>query len=389
MRILKVIISTPENMEGAVRAGMNLANHLDREVTVDVVKMSGDSDEKLVNEVGMNFGMYNISSIKFMPDFLDVLNIDTQTNFENSLIFTYLDPPSPLHDYDVVHIHNSIPIFALVICVIQCRLKGVPYVFTTHEISKIYEWPEYLNMGAAGEFLFKQVYLRLYESVIRGAEHIISLSNSDKETLRKKFPNQDVSVIPNGVSFEKCDNEVDVESVTGRPILLFVGKIIESKGVLELINAVDGIKHDFSLFIVGPESDPSLVAEIENNCDDRIRFEGYVSKNRLRQLYQFSDIFVFPTKSDVFPLVTLEAMAAGTPVISTSVGGIPEQITPETGILINPGNTSELTNAINKLLIEEEMRLEMGKNARDRATNEYSWRSVANDTINVYRTVID
>ncbi|WP_435196360.1 glycosyltransferase family 4 protein [Natronomonas sp. EA1] len=385
--ILNVVVATPKARGGAIRAGLQFGEHLNRYLPTRTVKMRGKHDELLVEELSLSDGITPIPSNTGLRDICE-LAINSDENICNTFVWTRLNQPDPLKSYDFVHIHNAVPLWGMVSVALSCKAAGVPYCVTMHGISKIPELPESTNMSKPVKFMFENGFLRPYWWVLRNATHLFALSEGDAQTVRNRFPDQSVSVLPNGVSpnppsanaQKTVAQEIDIAAST--PLLLFVGKLIPGKGIEDLLTAFEQLDHQARLLIVGPCENPSYVERIDNN--PAADYLGYVDQSRLDSLYQCADVFVFPTRSDVFPLVTLEAMAAQTPVITTEVGGLPEQITEETGILLSPQTPTELTNALDELLNDEQRRIEMGKNAIERVRRQYSWESIAERAASVY-----
>jgi glycosyltransferase involved in cell wall biosynthesis len=118
-------------------------------------------------------------------------------------------------------------------------------------------------------------------------------------------------------------------------------------------------------------------------------FTGFISNEELRALYQSTDLFVFPTRADTLPLVVLEAMASSRAVVSTRVGGIPFQVTSDTGILVDPNDPAALAGALDSLCARPNVRSEMGAAARLRVLDLFNWSNSARRAVEIYQEVID
>ncbi|PYZ02755.1 hypothetical protein C8039_05330 [Halogeometricum sp. wsp3] len=173
-----------------------------------------------------------------------------------------------------------------------------------------------------------------------------------------------------------------------KPVLLFVGRIMASKGVDDLLEAFSLLEHDCKLIIVGPMRDEHFKDQIHTLSDD-VEYRGYVEQAELDALYRRADLFVFPTRSDVFPLVTLEAMAAGTPVVSTTVGGLPEQIPDQVGRLVPPKEPKTFAAAVDGMLSNEQLRTEMGRAGKSLVEERYSWEAVAKAAVTEYYRIVN
>ena len=390
LRVLNVVIATPKDRAGAVRAGLALGDALRPYADVDTVKMRGDHDEELAAE--LNDEMRAIPSRTVLRDVGQRL-FDTAGNYENTLIWTRLSPPRPLETYDVVHIHNTVPLLGMVGVAARCKVAGVPYCVTTHGIGSIPELPESMAMGRVQRFVFRQCYLRPYLAVLEHAAHRFALSERDRAILDERFDPESTSVVPNGVhpNPPSSDAAATVESELGvsptRPLVLFVGTLQRSKGVEDLLTAYERLETDCTLVVVGPAKDPSLVEQIEAHDGD-VRYLGYTGAPLLPALYQRADVFAFPTHSDTFPLVVLEAMAAATPVVTTTVGGIPEQVTDGSGILVPPRDPERVAAGVDRLLTDDDLRATRGRRALAVVRERFSWDAVAERTARTYRDVL-
>jgi starch synthase len=393
LKILNVVVSTPESRGGAIRAGLQFGKYLANYAEVDNLKMAGKYDEALVEELTLDAGLSTTPSRTLLRDIAGSV-INTTVNFENTVIWTELSTPKPLKDYDIVHIHNAVPLWGLLSVTLRCRIANVPYIITTHGISKLPELPDNANLSRLQSLVFKQLYLRPYLNTLANAAHLFALSEVDKQRLSEYVPGQSVSVVPNGVSINETNERTHAAVVEelqlnrGKPILLFVGKIMGSKGVTDLLDAYEQLDTDCTLVVVGPPKDDDLVERLNGYAQAEVRYLGYTEQDRLDALFKLADLFVFPTRADVFPLVTLEAMAAGTPVVTTNVGGLPEQISEESGILVEPEDSEAITRAVEEFLQDEERLQNASDAALRRVRENFSWETVAKETATTYIDIL-
>jgi glycosyltransferase involved in cell wall biosynthesis len=391
LTVLNVVVSSPSKRGGAIRAGLQLGDHLESYVNVDTVKMAGEYDELLVEELKLS-EKFNTTPSRTLLRNIGRAIIGSAGNYENTVIWTELSTPRPLGEYDVAHFHNAVPLWGLLSAAIRCRLAGVPYVMTTHGISKIPDLPKSMGMSDAQEFIFSLAFLRPYRWILNNAEVLFALSESDEQRLNEMLPGVQTTIVPNGVRLNLNDSDTDIldfDIPSDSPLLLFVGKLIESKGIGDLLDAYERLDTECTLIIAGPPAAEEYVDRLNQFDKANVRYLGYVDQDVLEALYRRADLFVFPTRSDVFPLVTLEALAAGTPVVSTTVGGIPEQITSETGILVPPERPDKITGAVEELLNDDKRRATMSEAAISRAETEYSWDGVARKTVEMYERICE
>jgi glycosyltransferase involved in cell wall biosynthesis len=387
LRVLNVVVTTPDQRPGgAARAGLLLGDHLAAYAEVTNAKMESEFDADLPAELDLANPVTRLPARTALRSLWDRL-LPSAKNYSNTVVWTSLAGVD-LGSYDVVHLHNSVPLAGLVGAALACRRAGVPYVVTTHEISKVGAFPTEMAMPAPARLAFEYGYLPAYRRVLRGAAHLFALSASDADLLRETCPGQPVSVVPNGVRLPEPvpDAAARVADLTGVPpdcpLLLFVGALMGGKGVDDLLAAHAALATEADLVVVGPV--------VEEAYRDRVtgvpgvHHLGYVSGDDLRGLYARADLFVFPTRSDVSPLVNLEAMAAGLAVVSTRVGGIPEQVTPDVGVLVPPRDPAAVAAAVDDLLADPARRARLGAAARERARGRFSWDAAARRVAETY-----
>jgi starch synthase len=217
-----------------------------------------------------------------------------------------------------------------------------------------------------------------------------------------------VQVIRNGIDpFEfKPDPHTDglvrhgVDPV--RPYVLFVGRISRQKGIDHLLDAVPALDPSAQfVFCAGSSDTPELreevarrVYELQAQRSGVVWLEEMVPRADLIQLETHATVMTVPSVYEPLGIVNLEAMACETAVVASAVGGIPEVVADgETGVLVpydpkDPaGFTAGLAGAINELLAEPERAREMGVAGRRRVLEQFSWRSVAEQTAALYERV--
>lgn len=166
--------------------------------------------------------------------------------------------------------------------------------------------------------------------------------------------------------------------------LLYVGGIQKRKGVGFLIDALNIIKdNNLLLYLVGDlDKEPEYFDNIKKSCHNyglqsRVRFCGRISDSELKKLYAESDIFILPSLQEGFGIVIIEAMQFGLPIIASNVTSIPEIVQDDkNGILVPPGNSKKLAEAIDKLTFSTETRKIMGESSGKLAKNFNTWEDV-------------
>ena len=219
---------------------------------------------------------------------------------------------------------------------------------------------------------------------------IISLSESWRSNILKVAPAANIEVIPNGINII---NFFDKKISTGMN-LTFLGLIGERKGIFDLLKVVkrlidDGI--EVKLRIGGNGEIDRLRKEITDlDLSDNIKFLGWIGKDQKDSLLKETDIFLLPSYSEGMPMSILEAMSYSIPVISTSVGGIPEIISDgETGFLITPGDLRALYEKIKFLIQNKKHRDKFGKQGKQMVQTKYNIDMITKKILAIYDSFLN
>jgi glycosyltransferase involved in cell wall biosynthesis len=186
-------------------------------------------------------------------------------------------------------------------------------------------------------------------------------------------PNQ-VIVLHNPVEYPAIASIADKQKEKTPIKLLFLGKINQRKGIYDLLESFAAFQNNTSiptkLLIAGSgeiESAIKLAEELKIAGD--VDFLGWIDSTQRNQLLSEVHTFILPSYNEGLPMALLEAMSWGLPIITTPVGGIGEVIKhQETGLIIEPGNTTQLTDAIKLLVTDNSLRLTLGTNARTKVS---------------------
>ncbi len=277
-------------------------------------------------------------------------------------------------------------------------LKRIPAVLTWHN-----DLPPVTSAARLIVNTHDRLVLPIY---IRTFKRIISTSKKYVETsriLEKYF--EKVRIVPNGVDCEAFRPDLDPSTIgqrsnlSGKKIVLFVGALSKwhsYKGLDILINALaiaSRLRRDIALLVVGDGTLKPTYQKLtsELNLTDRVAFAGNVSDQDLPSYYAASDLLILPSKdrSEGFGLTILEANACGKPAIGSDVGGIPDVIHHEyNGLLVPPSNPEALSAAITRLIENDSLRREMGRNGR-RFAEEHDWSKVAEATEKIYLEALE
>lgn len=302
----------------------------------------------------------NISDIKNIPVFTaPTLNIKGLRGFLFSISAT-LKLLRIIRKYkiDLIHAHYVMP--PGLIAVICSMLSGTKTAITIHG-SDIFVLARKPLLKSVIKFILKRSdYVFVVSDSLR--ENVLKL---DIEGLEDKL-----SITYNAVDVERFKPDQtstfkeEVHINPQKPVVLFVGNLVWQKGVEYLIRAKEFMKVDAEIVIVG---DGPLLEELKAIVEfekmEGITFTG--ARTDIEKIMPAADVVVVPSVSESFGIVVLEAMASGKPVIATNVGGIPEVVNKETGVLVNPEDPVGLAEAIDKILEDKELKEKMGKTARE------------------------
>jgi glycosyltransferase involved in cell wall biosynthesis len=193
-------------------------------------------------------------------------------------------------------------------------------------------------------------------------------------------------VIHNGVELPRATAE---ESRSGPCRLLTVGRLQAPKDPLTLVRALAELARPGEAVIAGDGPDrPAVESEVRRlGLESVVRLAG--ERNDVEELLAAADLFVLSSRSEGLPLSILEAMAAGLPVVASSVGGVPELVVEgETGLLVPPGDPHALAAAIERLLDDSALRRRLGAAGRTRVSEHFDLASARRAHLDLYRTVL-
>lgn len=185
----------------------------------------------------------------------------------------------------------------------------------------------------------------------------------------------DQSIFLKPLSKERKQKLVDKYNIKSKEkILLFTGRIVPEKGVLELLSALENVKNDYKLLIVGAslnsiKTKTKYEMQVEKKVEkmhNHVIFTGFIEYNKIFEVYQIADIAILPSIcNDAAPLTVIEALTCGLPIITTNSGGIPEYATDGSAIIINRDKdlVKNLSRAINSLMSNKGKQTEMSSKA--------------------------
>ncbi|MFE6287284.1 glycogen synthase [Streptomyces sp. NPDC057877] len=281
-------------------------------------------------------------------------------------------------------------------------LYGVPHVMTAHSLEPLRPWKaEQLGGGYALSGWAER-------TAIEAADAVIAVSGAMREDILACYPALDparVHVVHNGIDtgIYRPDPGTDVLERVGldpdRPYVLFVGRITRQKGVPQLLRAVRDIDPAAQVVLcAGAPDTPEIDREFRELFQDLSAVRDGVHwiprmlpRPEVIQLLTHAAVFVCPSVYEPLGIVNLEAMACGTPVVASRVGGIPEVVADgETGLLVPMGEEFEsgLARALDAVLADPAAARRMGRAGRERAVGEFGWDTVARRTVRLYEEIL-
>ncbi len=323
---------------------------------------------------------------------------------------TDLSMVADIQGADLVHSHTWYANFA---GQVAGTLHGIPHLITAHSLEPLRPWKE--EQLGGGYRLSSWVERTAYEA----ANGIVAVSNGMREDILRAYPQLDpakVSVVHNGIdleAFQAADQPDLVRSLGINPdqrSVVFVGRITQQKGLPYLLKAARELPSDVQLVLCAGAPDTQeilqvvtdLVTELRKLRDNVIWVEKHLSRTELIAVLSAATVFACPSIYEPLGIVNLEAMACGTPVVATATGGIPEVVSHnDTGLLVpieqlSDGSgkpldeakfVADLAEALNKMLDHPQLE-KFGLASRKRVEEHFSWNSIADQTIRVYREAI-
>jgi glycosyltransferase involved in cell wall biosynthesis len=285
-----------------------------------------------------------------------------------------------IHHFDIVHVSNLVNMPDFFLKILSAPIPTVTTVHSTLRSQSHIEGITKLRGDSRGvtEKLTARFYplLQCLEQLyLRKSSHLIAVSEWVTQFLPDKLRNT-TTIIHNGVDINRFSPEHRnavghfplIEEIK-KPIVLYTGRLLALKGLGVLVQSMKRVlKNRKAHFVIAGTGDISrwkrMLSDVPVDC---YTFLGYVDYERINYLYAYADIFVLPSLTESFPLVLLEAMASGVPVIASRVGGVPEMIEHlSNGVLVEPRNPHALADSIELLLDKPALRKKLSKKARSR-----------------------
>lgn len=284
-------------------------------------------------------------------------------------------------------------------------LHEIPHVVTAHSLEPDRPWKREQLGGGYNVSSWSE------KNAMENADAVIAVSAGMKDAILRAYPRIDdsrVHVVLNGIDpanwypdHGTIADELGID--TTRPVVAFVGRITRQKGVAHLLKAAQRFDDDVQLILCAGAPDTEeiaaetrgLVEKLQAQRDGVHWIQDMLPAEKVRQIYTLADVFVCPSVYEPLGIVNLEAMACGTAVVASRVGGIPEVVVDgETGILVDytPDDTTDferrIAEAVNTVAGDKHRAATMGSAGLTRAKESFSWRTIAKQTVDIYKGLI-
>ena len=318
-----------------------------------------------------NVNIYRVKSIRLKKDVCTFPEMFLYILSAFPLIFKL----ARKNNYQINHTHFIFPDGVLAFA--AKMLQKIPFIITAHGSDVPGYNPDRFK-------LLHKILIPLWKLITSNAEKVV-LPSKNLETLVKKInPKLKTAIIPNGIDLNKFSS-----NVMKKKQILIVTRMFKRKGVQYFLEAVKGLKHDYHINIVGDGPYLKSLKEISRLNDLKINFRGYLDNlsDQLKKLYEESEIFVFTSESENFPVVLLEAMISGMAIITTNDTGCAE-VVGDAAILIESKNSELIKQSLQNLMSNNELNRELRFAARKRAEEIFGWENIAQKYLELYFRII-
>lgn len=337
-------------------------------------ELGGLVELHVVSHTSENPVLMDNCEVYFMPEIRNFMEIKRQWR----ILLTQLQP-------DVVHV-NCCWMPACAFIQKWAQILGYKVVLTPHGMLE--PW-----IMARHYWLKKVPALLLYQkAAVVKADMLHATAESEKENLLKLGYNDRIKIIANGI---------DVENIKMKPSwkrnkeILFLSRVHVKKGIHFLLEAVAQLKEQFEEYVIriAGEGDATYIEELKQlaarlDISQLIIFEGGVYGNRKWELFRQADLFILPTHSENFGIVVAEALASGTPVITTMGTPWNELESQHCGWWTEIGTEATVQALRNFLFLTEDELQVMGHNGRKLVEEKYSIHKVAEEFVKMYKSIL-
>ena len=290
--------------------------------------------------------------------------------------------------FDIVHAHHAFTPTSLLSIGAAEKLR-IPSILTNHTI--------FIASNSRYIWVPASYVLYPYRRYINKACLITAVSRAAAKFIGHFAEDKKIVVVPNGVDIERFESVgKNIQfSLSGKPTILYVGRLAYRKGLQVLVRAMPFILKEIPnahLIIAGKGYMDGFIRMLIKslNLEDYVTMLGFIPNENLPELYASSSLFVMPSLyCESFGVTLLEAMASGRPVIASNVGGIPEVVKDGvTGLLFKRGDAEDLAEKIIMVLSDRSLAQSLASNAKEIVKERYSWPVIADKMENLYEKTL-
>lgn len=277
--------------------------------------------------------------------------------------------------FDIMHSHFIIPDGAA--SIFLKRSLDIPLVITAHGSDVPGYNPDRFK------FLHR-VISPGWHFIVNRIDEIVCPSMYLQSLIEGRNRDASTVVIPNGYYVDRLNPNKE-----RKKRILVLTRMLERKGVQDVLHAMSKIDTEYSIDVVGTGPYLDTLVELDKSLGTGAEFHGWVENGseEFNALFETSSIFIFPSRAENFPLVLLEAMAAGLAIITTDGTGCRE-VVGDTAIKVPAADPSAIAAAISRLSSDDDLRLSLGHAARERLVQKFSWNAVARSHLELFDSLI-
>jgi len=315
--------------------------------------------------------------------------------------------------FDLIHLHNLHGYYVNLSIIHEIAKMKLPIVWTIHDF-----WPitgsctyplectrwksgcgncpdvkRYPESSLDNSKFMSSIKKKLFSNF---SPTLVTVSKWVMDIVKVSFPNcKSRRVIPNGIDtklfypHERCMLKQKLEIKPSTRIILFVAADLKSKrkGVSSFFESLNYI--DTKNWVVVTVGKKIPIDSIEKSIRSKVIQLGYIADSeQLIETYSAADVFATASLAETFGMTVLEAMACGTPVVAFNAGAIPEVLSKDCGILVPAGDVEKFGKALEKLIVNDELREDLGLNCRRRAEQKYSLEKITDEYLKTYKEVL-
>ncbi len=302
------------------------------------------------------------------------------------------------YDLELFHAHHTIP--TGLVAIIVGKILRLPVVITAHLMDITTHGTDVGPLENIVDFESNFIFKHLIMFSLNSSRKIIAVSQDLANKIEQMGITKNITVLRNAVDISRFkpskniimrhNHKIDDNDI----LILFIGHLETFKGIFELLDAFHEInlRHkNVKLMIIGEGHEEQKVRNTVSNYNlkDFVILKGKISPETIQNYYQMADVFTLPSYTEGLPLVVIEAMACGLPVVVSTAGGIPELIDEgKNGFLVSPKDKDELTKKLEFLVIDKDLREKFSIKALETVDDEFNIDKKVNKLKDLYLDLI-